>query len=1032
MEKKPKENMMKKTIRTLIILCLSVMFCTFFLTSCEHKHNFKDWKTTKQVTCTEDGEQIGTCKCGETETRKIAATGHVPGAEATCVTPQNCTVCKRELAPARGHHYDNVEVKAPTCTEKGYTIYSCFCGKSRTDKYVDALGHTPDQANSCTQAQYCTTCGKELQAVLGHRVWTNVVFGDPIENYTARNDVTYPFSLQDGILISTNHENSTSSSYTLTAIRDFTLEIEYKVSSELNYDIFKIYHNGDQLANISGTYDWRGLSIDLEAGDTVTFTYSKDSSSFNGNDCAYVKLLTAATVTEEMQLVRATAEILADMPACEEGIYCYVCDELLKETTGHHYEDSVTAPTCTEVGYTTHTCACGDSYVDSHTPMVSHTHADNIVCGVPAACTVCGTVMNDEDGHIPGRAATCTEAQVCDACGEVLTPALGHGILFVEDNYTETNDATYPFTWEDGILVSTNHENSTSSSYTLTALRNFTLNLEYKISSESGYDYLTIHHNYRQLQKISGSYDWRSLSIALQAGDTVTFTYSKDGSSYNGSDSAYVKFLTEKTAVEWISISTTGERFPVCQGDIVCDSCGLLLLEKIDHHQVLGEVELPEAIEYYRVVNDTRYPFTLNNGILVSTNHGDSTSSSYTLTALRNFTLELEYKVSSETNYDIMKIYHNGDQLASISGSYDWRGLSIDLEAGDTVTFTYSKDVSYSEGNDCAYVKLLTEATVTTEIGLVDATEDVLASMQTDETVRCVLCGEVLMTKGLSYTSNGDGTYTVAGMGTCTDTEIVIPSMHNGGRVTKIGEYAFGDCENLTRITLPETIATVYSSTFYMCPSLTEIIVDGNNAYYTSVDGVLFNKAKTELICYPAAKTATRYTVPNGVTHIGECAFYNCTALESVELPDSVTSIGDSAFSGSSLEDIELPDSVTSIGTDAFLNCLSLKSVKLSGGLTSIEDTAFAFCKSLTSIVIPDGVTHIGEYAFYNCNSLKSVELSDSVTSIAYGAFATCLDLENILFGGTMAQWQAITFGNDWDYGNGNYTVTCTDGTLAS
>ena len=96
-----------------------------------------------------------------------------------------------------------------------------------------------------------------------------------------------------------------------------------------------------------------------------------------------------------------------------------------------------------------------------------------------------------------------------------------------------------------------------------------------------------------------------------------------------------------------------------------------------------------------------------------------------------------------------------------------------------------------------------------------------------------------------------------------------------------------------------------------------------------------------------------------------------------------------------------------------------------------IGNYAFLSCSSLTSIVIPDGVTSIGDYAFRNCSSLTSIVIPDSVTSIGSSAFSGCSSLTSIQFGGTTAQWKTISFGSDWNYDTGSYTVTCTDGTVA-
>ena len=216
-------------------------------------------------------------------------------------------------------------------------------------------------------------------------------------------------------------------------------------------------------------------------------------------------------------------------------------------------------------------------------------------------------------------------------------------------------------------------------------------------------------------------------------------------------------------------------------------------------------------------------------------------------------------------------------------------------------------------------------------------------------------------------------------------------------RVTSIGECAFYGCSSLTSVTIPNSVTTIGGSAFSSCSSLTSINVDNNNEYYSSSVGVLFDKNQTILICYPAGKTESIYTVPNSVTSIGEYAFCGCSSLESVTIPDSVTSIGSSAFEGcSSLASVTIPDSVTGIGEGAFDGCSSLASVTIPDSVTSIGSSVFSGCSSLTSVTIPDSVTSIGHYAFYNCSSLASVTIPDSVTSIEEGVFYNCSSLASV------------------------------------
>ena len=229
----------------------------------------------------------------------------------------------------------------------------------------------------------------------------------------------------------------------------------------------------------------------------------------------------------------------------------------------------------------------------------------------------------------------------------------------------------------------------------------------------------------------------------------------------------------------------------------------------------------------------------------------------------------------------------------------------------------------------------------------------------------------------------------------CTNlTSITIPD-----DVTSIGKKAFCICSSLSSIKIPAGIETFDRSWFDGCSSLTAINVANGNANYSSEDGVLFNKAQTTLIQYPAGKEATTYTIPSTVTSIGNEAFSWSTKLTSVIIPASVTTIGKGAFSMSEkLASVTFAagSSLTSISDNAFFYCDNLTSFTIPAGVTSIGESAFYSCSKLTSISIPAGVTSIGEAAFYYCTNLASINIPAGVTSIGADLFSGCSKLASV------------------------------------
>ncbi len=273
--------------------------------------------------------------------------------------------------------------------------------------------------------------------------------------------------------------------------------------------------------------------------------------------------------------------------------------------------------------------------------------------------------------------------------------------------------------------------------------------------------------------------------------------------------------------------------------------------------------------------------------------------------------------------------------------------------------------------------------------------------------------------------------------------------------VTGIGENAFKECTSLSSVTIGAKVTSIGSGLFDGCTSLQAINVKSNNQQYASVDGVLFNKAKTVLIAYPCGKGGG-YTVPSGVKTIGAYAFSGAAVLEKVTIPDTVTDIGLHAFGDcAALTEIALPDSVVNLGGGAFSKCSSLTDVSLGSGLKKLGDKVFYACSSLTQITVPssvtsigvrtfgsckaltgvtleNGITEIGMYAFANCTALKDISIPDSVTDIGsnafngckslksltigsgldhvgYAAFYKCTALTDVYYVGTKTQWKAVT-----------------------
>ena len=383
-----------------------------------------------------------------------------------------------------------------------------------------------------------------------------------------------------------------------------------------------------------------------------------------------------------------------------------------------------------------------------------------------------------------------------------------------------------------------------------------------------------------------------------------------------------------------------------------------------------------------------------------------------------------------------------------------------------TATFTCTNDSEHVDTLTATVTDEVTTLATCTTDGEKDYTATVTFNNQTYTDVKtvtvkktghsisgnsCVNCGQPA-SEGLDMVLISEGEYTVSGIGTCTDTEILIPTTYNGLPVVSVEASAFLNNTAITSVVLPDSITSIGEKAFNGCESLTSVLF-GKNSQLSSIGSGAFN------YCY----SLESITIPESVTSIGSDAFYYCYGLRSVTFGENsqLTSIGEGAFNWcESLESITIPASVTSIGEWAFVECYrlvevwNLSKLNITAGsedngyvgyyakrvetepsesyvytdengyviyydgkvkalinytgnetkltipddITELNCFALSDCYNITSVTFGENsqLTSIGDGAFNWCESLESITIPDSVTSIGEGAFCCCAKLTSI------------------------------------
>ena len=243
--------------------------------------------------------------------------------------------------------------------------------------------------------------------------------------------------------------------------------------------------------------------------------------------------------------------------------------------------------------------------------------------------------------------------------------------------------------------------------------------------------------------------------------------------------------------------------------------------------------------------------------------------------------------------------------------------------------------------------------------------------------------------------------------------DLVIPEKYSNKVITGIDPMAFSGCSQIKSVTISKNIQSISLNNrscnmnpFYDCIYMKNIYVDEDNRYFTSVDGVLYNKSKTELLFYPSYKSDSSYTILDSVTKIEVGAFQR----------------------NGIVTEVILPKNIKTISKEAFLECTSLQKIEIPSGITEISESLFSGCKSLNDITLPNTIKEIKSNAFYKCSGLRKITLPESVETLNFLAFGDCTMLNTCTIENSNMKFKSSYDKNESIFSNTQVTLRAKKG----